>query len=447
MTLRTRRLLFYTLVFLFLITGLGAVLYSQGWRLDIENCQAKEVWVAIRMGAFGLPEPAGGGALFGCIQKTGAIFLKTKPKEVTIKIGGKTFEDKSGLITGGTLIPDLLPKTYRAEIIKEGYYSWAKNLSVKPELVAEAANIVLIPKEVKKEVISIPRLRGDRIASWNEGNNEFILRDSQKDIYYLYDLEKIQGVFNVNLNFRNLKGDGAVIKKLSFHPFDPSELIVETEKGLDVLDTLRLNLESILKTKPLSWTAKGNNLYYITSDSLYSFNLIVKTRTLVTQLATSSVSQSPIVKLETSESQNWLAFLDNSGNLYTLNQTGKNLQKIGHNVADFAFSPDNKKIAYLDKNQKLNISFLEDWLSDSHKKAGELTQFRLEKQALALKWYSDSAHLLLVYPDELKFTEIDDREPTNTYSLFKDIGGNFHYSSKSDSIYFLEKENLVRASI
>ncbi|NCO15575.1 MAG: hypothetical protein GW899_02400, partial [Parcubacteria group bacterium] len=90
MTIRTRRFIFYSFLFLFVVSGLWVIFYSQGWRLNTENCRFND--------------------LFNCsvkLRKTGAVFIETKPKGVVIKIDNKIFQDKSGLIQSGTLITKL----------------------------------------------------------------------------------------------------------------------------------------------------------------------------------------------------------------------------------------------------------------------------------------------------------------------------------------------------
>ena len=203
MTLKKRRFLFYFLVIVFAAAGATIIFYSQGWRLTVKNGEWK-------------------------IQKTGAIYIETKPAGVVIKIDKKIHKDKSGVIQGGTLIRDLLPKKYELEISKNGYLSWQKNIEVKPEFVAEAIGLILIPNEIKSEAVPI-RLRGEEFAGWS-GNGKFIIKNTEAGIYYLYDLNDPATVFNATLNFKNLKNNG-VIENLAFHPFDSNKLIVETKKG------------------------------------------------------------------------------------------------------------------------------------------------------------------------------------------------------------------------
>ncbi len=164
MTFKTRRIVFYSLFFIFIVTGLGTIFYSQGWRINIEKCQIAKFW--------------------NCqieFQKTGAIFIETKPKDVLIKIDGKTFEDKSGLIQSGTLITSLLPKTYKVTIEKEGYLPWQKDLKVEPTLVAEILKTVLIPKKLEEKIISIPKTIDN---FWINSQQKIIFKNNEI-FYYL----------------------------------------------------------------------------------------------------------------------------------------------------------------------------------------------------------------------------------------------------------------------
>lgn len=440
MNLGKRRLLFWALLFFFIIFGSAVVFYSEGWRINLDSCSIKN--------------------LESCdikFEKSGAIFIQTNPRGVIIKIDGKDFEDKSGLIQSGTLITDLVPKTYRVKITKDGFLPWEKDMRVRAQLVTEADRVILVPKNIEKELIQLPRLRGQRIESLSGDGNKFVLKDPQSGTYYLYDLKNLSTVFNINLNFANVASGKQTIKKVIIHPFDSDKLITETNQGLSILDVSRLRLEAILEYEPLIWTTKNSNIFYIerirnpdlgtTSFVLDSWNLVIKNENQLLELPKYATQGLQLTKLDISPSQNRIAFLNNLDDLYIISQTDGSIQKIAHNASDFAFSPDSKKIAFLDKDRKLNILFLDDWNSDNPKRAGDVVRFSLEEQPHSIVWYRDSYHLLIAYPNELNFREIDDRLPNNNYTLTEGIGDNFYYNLDSSLIYFLKEKNLYRLRI
>lgn len=444
MTLRKRRFLFYFLLALFIAVGSAVIFYSYGWRINFQNGFLK-------------------------IQKTGAIYVETKPTGVVIKIDKKIYRDKSGMIQGGTLISDLLPKKYELEISKDGYLPWQKNVNVEPELVTEAIGLILIPNEIKSETVPV-RLRGKKFAGWS-GDGKFVLKNPETNVYYLYDLNNPSAVFNITLNFKNLNNNGA-IENLAFHPFDSNKLIVETKNGLDILDILRLKTENISSSKPIGWTVQNPNVYYVKEDAdqekpsgespkattkikkynLYSFNLMLKTENIVSELDGAIFSKKP-VKLAVSGPRDKIAVLNNSNDLYVFDTGLKSFSKIASGVKNFAFSPDNKKLAFSDKNGRIGVYFLKDWTKNIRKKSGEIADLNLKDNAEIEKiyWHRNSYHLFIESnaadnSKKIAFIEIDNRPPLNQYDLFAGIS-DFHYERGSNAFYYIKENSLYFSEI
>ncbi|MCX6702619.1 MAG: hypothetical protein NTW60_02020 [Candidatus Wolfebacteria bacterium] len=430
MSLKLRRAIFYGFVILFILSGFIMVMYSRGWRINIGNC-GNEINLVCEF----------------AFQKTGAIYLETSPGGgTTIKINNELYEDKSNLLQSGTLITEFLPKSYRVEISKAGYFSWIKNMKVEPELVTDARDIALLPKQFQKENLPFPVIKSDKIIDANQSSQRIIAENSQSGIFYLYDSATPSTTININSSFKNLISGDSLISA-SFHPFDQNKIIAGGKNGLYIIDLLRLNAEVISKNRPAAWTAKNSGIYYLTKKSsgysLYYSNLIVKNQDLIASIGNSSTTA--ILKLDASNSQSSIAILDDTNGLFLIDQSG-NLKKISGNAADFAFSPDSRKIAYTDKNGGLDILFLEDWPVDNPKKAGDSVQLKLNSVPGKIAWHKDSYHLFLSYPQEIKFAEIDDRSPLNIYGLPLPVYSlNFYYDAESNSILWIKDKNFLRA--
>lgn len=473
MTKKTRSILFYSFLFLFVFAGLYIIFSSQGWQLDINNCRIPKLW--------------------NCqitLARTGGIFIATKPKGVVIKIDGEIFKDNSGLIQSGTLINDLLPKDYKVEIEKDGYLPWEKNILVGSGLVAELLKIVLIPEEINKKTVDITKsiddfwinqqqkiifknkggiyyfsnpsptnesdnlnikLRGDKFIQWSEDGGKTIIEDSKNQIYYLYDLNNLSEVLNVSAVLNNLQKTD--VSGVAFYPIESSKLIVKDKKGLSLLDLNRFKLENLVNA--LAWTMKSPNIYYIeeTQDQglktkryqLANFNLISKTSDVLVDLPVNSATISDI-----SASDGKIVFLTKDGGLYLFNRETKSFKQIAHSAEKFAFSYDNKKIAFLDKNGKLNIYFLDDYRINVNKKAGEIISVPFYEKGVAsvknIFWYKDSHHLFVDYlgndgKERIDFVEIDDRLPINKYTLVENAS-NFYYEPNSNYLYFIQNNSL-----
>ena len=482
MSFKTRRIIFYTLFFLFILTGLGVVFYSRGWRVDINSChftQLQDCRVSF--------------------NKIGAVFIETEPKGVIIKIDGKTFTDKSGLMQSGTLISNLLPKTYKVEIEKDGYQSWQKNILVKPSLVTEILQVILIPEKLEKISILISKpigdfwlspqkkivlksngalyysqdfstfnkFRGDEFISWSDNESKIILRDSKNQIYYLYDLSSAFKTFNINAAFNNFQATD--ITKIAFHPTETNRLIVADKNGLYLLDLNRSQLESLFK-KPLTvWTIKNPNIYYIytkkinnqglltNSYVLGSFNLVSRAEDLTFELPGNLIHQKPI---KVAALGNKIAVLFDNGGLYLFNQQNQDFKQIASSAEDFVFSPDAKKIAFWDKTcpvgsqtlscggGKINIYFMEDYQKGITKKAGDVISFNFypKTDGLIIKdisWHKDSSHIFVETQTSVDFLEIDDRLPINKYTLVEKAS-DFYYEPNSNRLYFIQSFDKLR---
>ncbi len=438
MTLRTRRFLFWGLLLLFLAAGTVITLYSQGWRLDLQSCTIRDPLHC----TFNL-------------EKTGGIFIRTSPRDVAIRVDGQDISDQSGFIQQGTLIPNLIPKTYRVEIKKEGYFPWVKNLKVEPQLVTQALHIVLVPKTIKEELVSASRLRGEHIEVLTNTGKKIIIQDTKSKTYYVYDVTNPAVAFNINVNFANTAKTSEAIVRIAPHSFDPNKLIIESTKGLYILDTLRLTAETIQKNRPIAWNVQGSSVYYLrknTSSSsavyaLYSWNLVLKNENQVFAFPETASSSQRFTDIEVAQTQNRIVLLDSEHAIYLIDLTQNTMKKAASAITDFAFSPDGRKLAFLSSNKKLQILFLDDVDADNPKQRGDIIAFELAEQPRTIMWHKDSYHILMGYAGALHLKEIDDRLPNNDYALKEIPGDAFYYDKNSDFVYSVKNSSLYRFPI
>jgi len=464
---KTRRLIFYSFVFLFIIAGLGVVFYCDGWRITLKNCSIKQ-----------LPN---------CsvqFQKTGAVFIQTNPKGVIIKIGEEIFGDKSGLIQNGTLVDELLPGNYKVEIEKNNYLAWAKNIAVESGLVTEISKIVLIPQNLEKNLVPLAKspynfwvnsegkivfennanlyyqaqdsqaikLRGDKLIVWSDDNNKIITADSKSQTYYLYQLDNLSQALNITASLNNLQK--ITIKNIKFHPLDSNRLIIQGKNNLlYILDPNQLKLENIVKDPVLIWTINSPNIYYVKKSpatnlksqiyNLVSFNLISKTENFSFELPSQLINKS---FSGISVSADKIALLADTGNLYLFNQQNQDFKQIASSTENFVISLDSKKIAFWDKDGELNIYFAEDYQKGIIKKAGDVISFNfyLKTNGTIIKnisWYKDSSHLFVETQTSVDFIEIDDRLPINKYTLIENTS-DFNYQLDLNRLYFIQNNGL-----
>lgn len=152
-----RLLILFLLTLLFLVFAPITLLYSWGWRFDFAT---------------------------GKITKTGGFYFKVLPKAAEIHISGKE-PARTDLFFGAAFLDNLLPKSYKIEIKKNGYHSWRKTLEVQEEKVTEAKNVVLFPKNPDFQIIS------QNVEKFfvSPDQQQMILKETEKDGFSLKLLE------------------------------------------------------------------------------------------------------------------------------------------------------------------------------------------------------------------------------------------------------------------
>jgi hypothetical protein len=225
MTKKTRTILFFTCIFLFLIVAPAVVLYSQGYRFDFN--------------------PPVGGKM---IVQTGAFYFKVSPTSAEIYLDGE-LKKKTDFFFGTIFIKNLLPEKYIIEIKKptvptqDGYLSWSKTIELKEKEVQEFKNIALIPANPD---FSILTKKVDDFF-FSPDKKEIILKKTGEQGWYLtlFDLEK--KVESVLIENQKLSQKGASFLSLEWSP-DSKNVILEA--GVDERE--RYFLLELNKSFPLS---------------------------------------------------------------------------------------------------------------------------------------------------------------------------------------------------
>ena len=415
---RTRLALFYTFVGLFLLLGTVVLLYSFGWRIDLET---------------------------GKVQKIGAIYIKTNIRDTTIKLNNKTYKDEAGIIQSGTLISSLLPKPYSIEISKEGYLPYHKTLTVKPSRVEEILNVQLIPKTFEPTFVA--PTKGTQFIDATENADRIILQDPATGVYYLYDETHASSTVNLNMAVANARR-GQKIKHIAFIPFKPTQFIIEDTSGLKLFDLEKKTIEQLTKGAITAWSIQDSTAIMAGTtktgaQEISSFNLIFKTKTTLDDLNRQLSQDMHITTIKISGNGNEVTFMTNTNELFLFTQKDKLLKHIAGNGKAFAFSSDNKKLLTLSTSGDLSILFLEDFDGDIPKKKGDRIEIILpQKESIeAVQWYDDSYHLLVNYPSTLDITELDDRKPRNIFPILRNFI-DYRFMAKKKSIYFTDTEGI-----
>lgn len=165
MTKRTKRILFYSAVAIFLALSYAAILYAQGYQYSFSE---------------------------GKFQRTGAISLK-------VNTGAKIFiddklEGQTSFFSNSFSIDGLLPGAYRVSVQKNDHSAWQKNIVVSEGLVTDFPRIFLLPEEGDEE----QKLFDEVGALFNETEPP-VLPSVSFDIFKLKNDSRING-FRVSEN-------------------------------------------------------------------------------------------------------------------------------------------------------------------------------------------------------------------------------------------------------
>ncbi len=436
MTKKTRTILFLIFLILFLLIAPLTILYSQGYRIDIENKK---------------------------ITQTGGLFLKIIPKQAEIYLNGKLTK-KTDFFFGSALIENLLPKKYKIEVKKEGYSSWEKSLEIREKEVTEAKNIVLFPKNINFEIL----LK-------NVGSH-WVSPDGKKIILYekaspegpgwalkLYDLEK--NLKSHLINEDDISPKSADLVSLEWAQ-DSKEIFLEV--GIE--ERLKYFAVELDKIPPVLTEKTAPSL---PSENIIASQLINGKLYLLDKLGQlfkngeRLTQKSFPVKSETEytlEVFSDFIFLREGENLYQFDSDSKSFEKFFEDIKGFKISPDNKKMVYF-SDSEIWVFFMKEIANQPKRTAGErLFLIRLSEKIKDAFWLNPD-YLIFNAGNKIKIAEIDDRDRINivdvselppttsekeetSYGDELQSGGGLEmfFSQNSKKIYILSNGNLYTSS-
>ncbi|MBI4086258.1 MAG: hypothetical protein HY433_03410 [Candidatus Liptonbacteria bacterium] len=437
MTKKTRRSLFYGLLLLFPLLGGAIILYAQGWRLDLETFR---------------------------VRKVGAIYVKSFPASADIRLNGKLIENKTGILTRGTFINGLFPKNYKLALNAEGYLDWEEHIAVKPSLVSEIKYAVLIPKTAERVATSSvknfwlvnqkpliqnergellwdgSKLSGNEVIGWTADFKKILTEDKKNKAYFIND---VSGGAPTSTNFnpsfsvqggKNLGIRSPGFQKVLIDPGNDKNLLLQTSDSVSVFDISNNKLSATEKSSStiiqftasaywFAWTtfnARGN-----TSD-LTLYNRASQTR------LNGKTFAGKTVKLDF-RNGNKLGILQDDGGFY-VERTGENpAQKTASDVKDFSFSKNKDLVAALEHNSVEIFSFGSE---------NDYWRFRLpdNEKIERLEWYKDANHLFVIYPETVRFLDLNDKALENFPIIAS--GKPALYDEQSNKLYFVKNNGL-----
>lgn len=410
-SLKQRRLLYLSLIIIFLLITPIFILYTLGYRYNFDQNK---------------------------LQKTGALFLRSKPSGAAIYLNNQ----RLGIVTPNK-ISGLLPKEYQIKIEKEGYEPWQKNLSIVSTQTTFAEDIYLIKNNLELQLIEpgeiinfavspdnskifynnflnnlyyhqlfyLTSLKSEIILKNNEpltfiswsNNSEKILLKNKKDQFLIIDLANQNKIINLwqLLTFP--------LKDIYWDDQNSNLLWIITEQQFFKLDLLTNQKELIVSPKIISLLPTNLVHYFIylkiNSNNYHLALAKYKKFEQILEIAELPPASDYLIK----ETNNWLF-------IYSLEKK----------LLYFLKFAEEKPIIYnvlksvngfeLKNNNLLYWNDFEYWIYDLTSHKNQLIE-RIASPVINVFWHPQANYLFMETTNILKFIEINERDIKNNYLI------------------------------
>jgi len=440
-----RRLIFYGFCLLFVIITPCILLYAQGYGFDWQK---------------------------KTVIQTGALYIKSQPKNATVLIDGKIIEKTP------CLIKHLKPNQYTITVKLNDYHSWQKTLKIDSNLVTEAREILLTPQSPILELLPIlPSNRfklsdnSQQIISWQKNQPDTIdyfdfnqyqqkqfktanatidqfnwspddkkILIQQKDTWFLIDLtnQKTTQLTSQNPN--------QSINKIIWHPSGNNKIFFLQGTTLFQQD-LSSNTLVKISDNIFDFTIANNSLFYLKEPGyfLYSTNL---TGENIKQLTIRPILQNNIKKTNLVIGPNGQIALVADNLLYLYKRDDRIFEIIQNDIHDAFFSPDGKKLLIMGSNE-IWVIYLDKQTSQPQKEIGQKDLIvRLGQPILQVIWHpADSSHIIFTTQDAIKIAEIDNRDNINLSDFINAQNPWIQYIAKTKKLYFTDQQKLFNVKL
>lgn len=445
MSHRLRRLIFYTFLLIFLAITPCILLYAQGYSFDWQKKS---------------------------LDKTGALYVRSYPKNISVYVDGKA-RDKTPC-----LIKRLSPGKYQVTLKAPGFYTWQKTLAISENLVTEAREIIMVPKNPSLELTLLEESINQfslssegkkmiyfnqnkqqifyldlknrlqqylynspqtiQIMSWSPDNNKVLIK--QNDDWQIIDLTE----FKI-LHLRPA-GQQSLIQKIAWHPFNKNQIFFMQNDQLYLRDYTKQETSQKIAEDIFDFTISNNLLLFVKKPGyfLYQSDLLGDRQQ---QLSLRPIfKEGQEIKLDTSNNNQISLIIDNA--LYLFNQDKRLFELTHENVKQAIFSSDNKKLLIVTRNE-IWVLYLEEQKSQPRKQAGQKDLItRLSQEIIQAMWHPyDNSHLIFTTGDKIKIAEIDDRDQIYLVDFLTAQNPQIQHSTKTKQLYFTNDQKLFSVKI
>lgn len=392
MKLRTRRILFWSLIPCFLIGGTGMVLYSQGYRVDVPSRE---------------------------VTKVGALYVRGYPRTAHVTLDGQPLDTGSWWpLQSGTLIGGLVPGTYKLHAEADGYRDWDADVVVRATLVTERKSLTLFPTEPSTfssapdsvTKIDVPDSLSEVVVSSDDNTyaesstifGKYVGTARGRIITTSQELRQRTRTPILRIQLPSSDSATTVAAPGTLVGLQDDTVLVQEKAtlvvGYDVASADRSVVASSTDGSKVARVLRTGS-YDTWSEGEDGEVLAIRPRGSTGEPLLVTFP-SEILSIEASASR--LGILDDRGSLWLVDPGNGSVREVGHRAGWAAWNPDGSAVmAYI--GGELEVIPLKSGISH-----GVLTGTFTGKVADIgrVRWYPDDEHVLIELGDELAFVDI-----------------------------------------
>lgn len=398
MTLRKRRLLLALFSTLFVVFGIGALGYSQGYRLTFPPFE---------------------------LTKTGALYLESPQRSLLIYLNGKRYSDQAGLLKKGTLIDGLTPDTYALTIEKELFQSYQKELTIYPSKVTRSMNVLLVPQDIGSQVEKIYTLPKNYTLIDIQNPSRILQKNNTSKEWILSSSDPLSPQTNISSQIRSLTRKE--FSSASFSPQQEPYLILKNKDTVSFLFSAQQRLTTHLQASstPYLYTS-FIGVENATSTDIYTYQ-------------SSEVTSLPFTDITSLFKKDNTFIVHHQDQLDLYIPSTETLSHIA--TTTYALlGPDQKKIL-IKEGEEYKLYFLEQDLEALDVKEHETLPLSLSENVKNVWWY-DPYHLIVETDDSVSFIEISHHTPLVSYALIQDTLDEVFYNQQEKNLFYRKGSDI-----
>jgi len=439
-----RKTIFLAFVALFIIGGGYALVLAFGLALDLAHLS---------------------------VVRTGSLFLDFVPADATLLVDGAVRNPNRRFLGRGALLKRLLPGTYEVALETPGHHPWRKIMAIRAGEVTKAAGILLWPDLPERETVAEKvrrfwltsegfvtlgtqnvltlgevELRGSTVIAANPASS-FIVT-GVGNTRFIIDLRNPRAALNISELFQSLKERelglrGAVpITAVLLHPFTPTKFIIASAHAVYVLDVRKVSLQKLIEASSTAAIAVNRNEVLVADrdGTLAIANLVLGTVSREPTFPSSTT----VMEVASDRAGATVFGLTKKGGLFSFNGTTSTAIELGADVADFALSPDETRIAIRTKDGETSVVFLTDVDESGIQTAG--TRIAVPAASgptiLPLSWFQGSPRYFFQVSAEgaLTIYEADVNQPQDHLTLAENVAD---YAVDGNALYVLHANGVL----